>query len=248
MLLNLYRKCKHNIGDKVASVLNYFDLGSNVQEDVWQITPDRLNYDNILLGGGGLPVFDEAMKVLEPFAEKIICWGIGCNEFSTGYSKPVFQSWISRCKLVGVRDWGTPYEWVPCATCMSPLFDKTYEIKYAVGAYEHWEHKLKHEHEPKLKNSCESFEEVIEFLGSCETVVTNSYHGAYWATLLGRKAMVQPLNSKLYNFKHQPVIYSMGHWKGCIDKAKAFPEALAECRTANLKFYEKVKNTLDSQT
>ncbi len=244
MLLNLYRQCKHNIGDKYAAVTDYFDLGPNTKDDIWEITPEELNYENILLGGGGLPVFDEAMKVLEPFAKKIIAWGIGCNQFRTGYEKPNFPKWFSDCKLVGVRDWGTSYEWVPCATCMSPLFDKTYEIKHEVGAYEHWEHKLKHEHEPKLKNDCESLAEVIEFLGSCETVVTNSYHGAYWATLLGRKAMVQPLNSKLYNMKHQPVIYCFGHWRNCIDKARAFPEALQECRAANLSFYDKVKELI----
>ena len=34
------------------------------------------------------------------------------------------------------------------------------------------------------------FEDVVAFLGSGAVIVTNSYHGAYWATLLGRPTVL----------------------------------------------------------
>ena len=42
---------------------------------------------------------------------------------------------------------------------------------------------------------------TIEFIGSGDVVVTNSYHGAYWATLLGKVVVAFPWASKFYGLK-----------------------------------------------
>lgn len=41
-----------------------------------------------------------------------------------------------------------------------------------------------------LTNSAMNLETAVSFLGSSEVVLTTSYHGLYWATLLGRKVIV----------------------------------------------------------
>jgi hypothetical protein len=40
-----------------------------------------------------------------------------------------------------------------------------------------------------------------------DVVVANTYHGAYWATLLGRRVIVAaPFSNKFFGFRHEPVI------------------------------------------
>ncbi|MBX9720929.1 MAG: polysaccharide pyruvyl transferase family protein [Candidatus Obscuribacterales bacterium] len=150
---------------------------------------------------------------------------------------------LQRCPLVGVRDWGTAYDWVPCPSCLSPAFDDQPQERHKVGFYEHWEIPLQNPGEPLQKNNCE-FNEAIAFLSSCETVVTNTYHGAYWATLLGKKVLVEPINSKLLNMKHQPRVILNRDWKANQKYAVAYPEALADCRAANISFSRRVSGLL----
>lgn len=244
MLHNLLRICPRNIGDKVCSPCDYFDLGPVSKIEVGDITSDQLT-STIILGGGGVTIFDRAMQVLSSHASQIIAWGIGCNrEPSYPPSTGVLPIWLQKCRLAGIRDYGTPFDWVPCASCMSPLFDAQYEVQNEVGLYEHWEHPLGIAALPALRNDCHSFAEAVAFLASCETIVTNSYHGAYWAVLLGRRVLVKDINSKLIHMKHQPAIYHSEPWHHKLGELRAFPEAISECRAANVAFYERVKDEL----
>jgi hypothetical protein len=238
-VLNLYRKCETNVGDKVSSPLDYFPIEGQ-KADVWGITKDQLINKNIILGGGGLSIFAESIETLEPFAENIIVWGMGANQAIIKPTPIYLPSFLSRCPLVGVRDWGTSFDWVPCSSCMSPAFDKSYKITNEVGFYEHYDIKMKDAGLPNFKNNGD-FEETISFLGSCETIVTNSYHGAYWGVLLNRKVLVWPVNTKLLNFKHQPRVILNNNFQQNLKHGVAYPGALDECREANQRFYEKVK-------
>lgn len=240
--LNLWRDCQHNIGDKVASPIDYFPIEAR-RKDVWGITAADLQGRQIILGGGGLACFRESMAVLEPFAANVIVWGIGGNQHIVSPTPLQLPSFLDRCKLVGIRDFGQGFEWVPCASCMSPLFDHPATIQHEVGFYGHWEIPLPQAGQPYLQNNC-TFAEAISFLGSCAVVVTNSYHGVYWATLLGRKVLVWPTNTKFFHFKHQPRIIRNGQWSQNLKDAVAYPEALAECRAANQAFYVKVAAAL----
>ena len=86
---------------------------------------------------------------------------------------------------------------------------------------------------------------IIEILGSSDTVITNSYHGVYWATLLGRKVVCIPWGSKFNMFKHPPTMATERNWVEKIEKAKSYPEALEDCRKANIAFYNDVKNLIE---
>jgi exopolysaccharide biosynthesis predicted pyruvyltransferase EpsI len=91
-------------------------------------------------------------------------------------------------------------------------------------------------------------DDVIAFLGSAETVVTNSYHGAYWATLLGRRVVVvDPFSTKFFFLKHRPVIAALQDYTKAISRTRIYPESLSECREANLNFSVKVKNLLSAR-
>jgi exopolysaccharide biosynthesis predicted pyruvyltransferase EpsI len=88
--------------------------------------------------------------------------------------------------------WRHGLDAVPCPSCMSDLFDRQYETRHERCWYENVDIlPLPGEPgSPKKSNTCISMEDAISFLASAETVITSSYHGAYWASLLGREVVL----------------------------------------------------------
>jgi hypothetical protein len=94
-----------------------------------------------------------------------------------------------------------------------------------------------------------SLADVCAFLGSGRCVLTNSYHGAYWAALLGREVLVfEPWNSKWlltpWRFTH----CMRSDWRAKRLEARAFPWALADARRRNILFARRVFRELDLAT
>lgn len=179
-----------------------------------------------------------------------ILWGAGFNDKFTENPYDIdWPEYMSKFHLVGVRDFDTDYRWVPCASCMHPAFDKKYEVTNEVVWFEHKKRLLDNRvfdklPAPRMINTGNNMDQTIEFLGSAEVVITNSYHGVYWATLLGKKVVCIPWGSKFYSFKHPPTMANDKIWVDMINKAIDYPDALLECRAANKSFYEDVKTLI----
>ena len=180
-----------------------------------------------------------------------ILWGAGHNskDVEEDLYHNSYPEYINQFHLVGVRDWNTDYRWVPCPSCMHEAFDKEYEITNKVVWLEHKKRLIDNRFfdvaaAPRMLNTGQNMQQIIEFLGSAETVVTNSYHGVYWATLLGRKVVCVPWGSKFNMFKHPPTMATERNWSDKIEKAKSYPNALEECRNANKDFFRDVTNFL----
>lgn len=196
----------------------------------------------------------ETVKILSQLDKKIgprILWGVGHNsrENDIDSYSVVYPDYLKEFHLVGIRDYDSDYRWVPCSSCMHPNFSNEYPIKNKVVWFEHKKRLIDNKHfdrypAPRMVNTGQNIEQILEFLGSAETVVTNSYHGAYWATLLKRKVVCVPWGSKFNMFKHPPIMASDRDWETKIDDAKEYPNALEECREANVKFAEDVRNLL----
>lgn len=184
-----------------------------------------------------------------------VLWGAGINSKDLkedSYSLN-YPSYITKFHLVGVRDWDTDYRWVPCVSCMHPAFDKKYEIKNEVVWFEHKKRLIDNKWmdlipAPRMLNTGQNFDQIIEFLGSAETVITNSYHGVYWATLLGKKVVCIPWSSKFNMFKHPPIMANERNWHISIQDAVSYPDALTECRNANKLFAYDVIQLIKSMT
>jgi exopolysaccharide biosynthesis predicted pyruvyltransferase EpsI len=92
------------------------------------------------------------------------------------------------------------------------------------------------------------FEKVIRFLASGKVVVTNSYHGAYWAILLGcRVCLYHAFSIKFKKMKHQPGFITIDATsdeavEDAINNAITYPNAYDECLQANIDFEMKVNN------
>lgn len=198
------------------------------------------------------------VDVLESIDRRIgprILWGAGLNskDASIDSYDAEYPSYLNRFHLVGVRDWDTEYRWVPCASCMHPAFDKKYEVKNDFVWFEHKKRLIDNKWfdtlpGPRMLNTGQNIQQIIEFLGSGETVVTNSYHGVYWATLLGRKVVCIPWGSKFKMFKHPPIMANEKNWPDKIGSGEIYKGALAECRDVNKLFYEDVKKLIEKKT
>jgi hypothetical protein len=235
------------IGNVAAKVLSTPD---RLQVDAlsaarWQVVDDR-NQD---LHRKFKNTYTDLLKEIQanlpvPSAPRYI-WGAGQNSSAEEFEYPEEMKQFDR---VGIRDFGQYYEWAPCASCMHPAFNKTYSIRNPVIWFEHKKQLIKDkvfgsESIPRFVNSGANIEQTIELLGSAEVVLTNSYHGAYWATLLKRKVIVVGAwSSKFKHLKHQPAFVDTAQdWKDAIDNAVIHNDALDECQSATREFWEAIQ-------
>jgi hypothetical protein len=255
-LVNTYEINFWNIGDRMCSPVDYFSFSNpvdfhsigtpNQQSEHWL----EKDYD-LLIGGGGLLYqgFRDTLQTMLSGARRSIFWGGGSNTHG-GDDMEDDCRLLSEMDLVGVRDYGLPFRWVPCVSCMHGNFDKQVDRQSEVVVYEHQDYPIDlpgGADFPRMDNRESDFTKLIRFLGSAEQVITSSYHGAYWATLLGCKVVVtNSFSSKFKRFRHAPVISSSEEVYDSLKQARNYPDALLECRAANNDFAKDVAELLGS--
>lgn len=191
-----HRPALRNIGDELCSPRHYFSF-SGPRERV------------AIVGGG---VFsDLGAKALQRAripATAAILWGVGRSLKRKGESLHRISAlpnpaWGLR-DIDGVAD---QRHFLPCVSCLHPMLDQpilgegtllfvnaearvtppamTVALR-KLAAEQHWQF---------LQNDC-SDEEMAQALQSCRRVITNSFHGAYWALLSGHDTRVMGYSSK----------------------------------------------------
>jgi len=178
-------------------------------------------------------------------------WGAGHNgDINKKRPKELsYPSWISDFDIVGVRDFKQNLPWTPCASCMHPALRKHYDIKNDVIWFEHKKQLIKdfgNDSIPRFVNSGNNIEQIIELLGSANIILTNSYHGAYWGTLLKKKVIVVgPWSSKFSAMRHAPeLIDADRRWQDVVDSAATYHDALDECVAATMDMWTKIQQRL----
>ena len=267
-VVNIHRIDTKNIGDYYCAPHHYFEPLKGKYLDIFDYKNEsekiRSNYiedvcnKSIIVGGGGLlnrGGFEMQMKLFEKISEKgkkIVLWGVGHNEKSKkNYGKvSKYNIDINKFGLVGTRDYSMPGEFVPCVSCLHPIFDQKFEVKNEVGVVFHKDTLKKESITKKYQNFATSsnttnLEDLIEFIGSSENIITDSYHTMYWAMLMEKKVIAIPNSSKFYDFKHQPIISTFDDALQYLNKGITYDGLLTECRESNLKFAEKAFNYLN---
>ncbi|NCN27134.1 hypothetical protein GW915_06110 [bacterium] len=238
------RETPFNVGDLYCSPERYYPELENVKRvdlqylSSRQLGPETFARQNsITLGGGGILYYREAIKtVIQHAPKKLFGWGLGLNSHSNERESDSFLK-ESMFLKIGIRDFNVGLPWVPCVSCKHPEFDVKRQSQHEVVVYEHLDFPLHLRSFPKMKNKRNTMKNILNFLGSGNTVVTNSYHGAYWATLLGRKVVVlDPFSNKFNHFKHPLILSDSDSLKENIQKAPNYLDALEECRTTNDNF------------
>jgi len=181
-----------------------------------------------------------------------VLWGPGHNDINKSlFGKKVnYNINIKNFGMVGVRDYTYKEHWVPCVSCLHPIFDTKYVESQEVGVI----FSKKSLNDKELLNRLDKYpstnnttnlEEMVSFIGKSETVVTGSYHAMYWAILLGKKIVVIPTTTKFYDFKYPAVIASYENFESILPKAISFSGVLEECREININYASKVFNYLN---
>lgn len=232
----------NNVGDKACSPFDYFDWGDATVKDMREVSA---LYDACVFGGGkifgGLADAEGVNLGRSPLH---IAWGVGTRQTFPISSK--YRRARRLCDLVGSRDWGDRrYDFAPCASCMSPLFDADMTPDHDVVFYWHGGKTEKQniripDSIPDKANNVGNFEDSIRFIASGKTVISNSYHGVYWSLLLGRKTICIPFSNKFYGYRLPPAYATRKNWLHKLDTGIAQPQMLANCRVATMAFKAKV--------
>ena len=198
-----------------------------------------------MLHGGFLKKFEKLSKIKN---SKIILWGIGINEHEL--NKQYFPAFLNRFKLVGLRDWGNPWVYIPCISCMHEAFNIIRGAITNIVVFEHYDSSIPIELKYKRnnrQNKGETLTDIINFLSQGEIVITNSYHGVYWSLLMNRKVLIwEPFSNRFYGFKPEVIYCDRNDWQNKLKMAKrAYSNYLNECRSINKEFYKKVSDILN---
>lgn len=235
-----------NVAEHVCRATDYFPelsataLPSGAPRDWFLQGP-------VVIGASGM-IYPDFIKFFEWLAENakhpVIAWGIGHNFH--GETKREYPTWLNKFALVGLRDWGTSYQYVPCPTCMHPCLTEAANINpsHEVVIYEHTSSpvRLGGVPAPRMDN-CHAggMADVVRFLASGEIIITSTYHGAYWGMLLNRKVLVwEPWSTKFYTFKNPPRFVTNKTWRQAAMVPQDRSGYLEECRECNKQFAKKV--------
>jgi len=252
MIYEVHRKVYNNIGDYYCNPSKYFNFS--------EVTSGEIMYndfpvkDNILIIGGGGLIHKKfqlhIQNILNKSPKFSVLWGIGHNfgkkHVKKQGSNVYYPKWIDEVDLVGIRDWipGQEKYYLPCVSCMHNTFNKSYKSQYEFVYFTHaFKSKYTLNNYPHMSNNEMNFDKVIEFLGSGNTVITDSYHGAYWAQLLGKNVIVSSWSVKFDHMKYPPkFINSINDTPIIINNR--LDGFLEECRHLNEVFYQKFLSCL----
>jgi len=204
-------------------------------------------HDWVILGGGGLLdcswQYQRTINRLLMRSDHVVGWSLGHNK----HSPDSIYAWeanipveYTRFLLFTTRDWNYQNNrYCPCVSCMMRGLEKTYEKKRRIGVLSHHEVHINDFSEDICDNS-QPIEDVLEFIGSSEIIITNTFHGAYWSTLMNKRVILyQPFSNRFEFFKYPPVVYS-GDLEADIARAKTYPNALEECRRINIELKDEL--------
>jgi hypothetical protein len=237
-------------GDAVPSLLPSADVDQlvSIQKHKWNLKDPANEEAHAEFQFAHRNFIKRYMNKIKPVSAPRHIWGAGHNGplDKRGAAEIVYPDWLMNFDEVGVRDWDQNQPWVPCASCMHPALKKKYAIKNDVVFFEHKKQLIKNfgnDSIPRFVNSGSNIDQTIELLGSANIILTNSYHGAYWGVLLGKKVIVvEPWSSKFLSMKHAPWILKRDQdWKEVVDQIEIRDSALDDCQDATTKFWEKIK-------
>lgn len=238
----------HNF-DKLVSIIGGGDLAqlADFRKKSWILNDPKNSELHKTFTEKFSNLISETINNINTDISKKIIWGAGHNSDPVKKASRIeYPEYLNSFDLVGVRDYGQNYSWVPCASCMHPALRKTYEIKNDVIWFEHKKQLTKDFGDipmPRFMNTGDNIEQTIEILGSANTIVTNSFHGVYWGTLLGRKVILTDVwSSKFQTLKHKPyVLLKNEKISEAIEKTTNYPYALDECVSVTEEFWKSVQ-------
>lgn len=198
-ILGLNARATRNCGDLASSPLLYFKFpGHRVHIDHLETPPRDWKPDLVIYGGGS--IIDDINVV--PWGCPMVAWGVGHTVRRAPWddamnkahmrARAMFELYFPRDRVPCCGE-----DWVPDASCMHRVFDDPGDPVHELVKYSA-ERRVDCSQgpEPHMSNHDGTIEEAVRFLASGRTIITSSYHGAYWGRLLGRRVHVIRWGSK----------------------------------------------------
>ncbi len=177
-------------------------------------------------------------------ADHKVIWSIGLTRKAMSGLK--FDIAKANCTLFSTRNWDFDgLDYVPCVSAMAPEFDDIPDPQCEVVVFSH---ALKSKtlsvpsEIPHLTNHMGTLKDTLLHLAKGEIVVTNSYHGTYWAMLMGRRVLCLPFKDKFNHFRHPPAMSTLEDWQSDLRNTHQCDLNVEMARDLNRSFYEKVMN------
>lgn len=242
-LFHVHRMDPKNIGDMLASPLNYLpDLKRHVTKtfDIYESADRNIMEHNIsredvvIIGGGGLlNCLNGWNRHIRQYCAtaKCILWSVGRNlHTGTSLAREITADELKRVSITfNTRD-STELKakrTLLDTTCLHPVFDEPCGSEgEGHGYYMHKSFRGGKSGTDVMYNNVTSIKKVKAFMCRFQTVTTSSYHGLLWSFYLGRKVKV--MNTFSEKFKLVPFNYTTDNG----------PEMLKKCRSKNMAFYE----------
>lgn len=244
-LLNIFHCTADNIGDRMCGPSQYLWPHLANVTPISRSLPEGT--ETAIIGGG--QIFAQLDKLSKknsegPNSARLIAWGVGIPP--RGEKNRLVRRVAKRFQAFSTRnyDWKDELPFVPCPSCLSPHFDNPPPPVHDIVIFNHRRKPGAIEGPagvPILLNSVRDAKLAIDFIASGETVVTSSYHGVYWAQLLGRRVVCIPYNSKFLTFQYSPSLASTENWIQYVRTAKSSPPLLEEYRSINQSFARRVE-------
>lgn len=248
-----------NCGDMVVCpLLHYYDYFKQYhirRHDIRFIDFDSIDAsDVVIIGGGGMLDYAEFTnqainKVLDSGAA-VVAWSPGLNthaEYDGTFHTPVDYD---RFALVTVRDfensYGLPY--LPDVTCKLPGLKKEYTIHRKFGIAQHKDYPIQGFDFDVIKND-RSIDEILQFIGESEIVLSNSFHMINWAILMGKKTVcVNPFGNRFFSYRFKPAYYysQKDDFDKCVANAQIY-HILEQNIAANDAFFALVRNIVEQR-
>jgi hypothetical protein len=243
----VHRYCTNNTGDLACGYYQYFakefsEFTCFIHDINFihfsLIAPD----DVVIIGGGGLinsnVEWNYNINKTLMLNNNTIIWSAGFNSHFDNQFRSALK--FDLLKLISVRDLNYgKFRYVPCASCMIPELDFSYNITRDVGLIMHKDNfsevPTEFNNYHSLKNNATALE-IVGFIGSSEVIVTNSYHAAYWAILMKKRAIIfAPFSEKFNYYKFKPTLYS-GDLQSDIKKSKIYKDSLSDAKFLTKEF------------
>lgn len=210
--------------------------------------------DVVIMGGGGMLDYSESTnrainRVLDTGAT-VIAWSPGFNthaEYHGTFQTPLNFSQFS---LLAVRDFENAQglHYLPDVTCKLALLQKQYPLRRKYGIAQHKDYPIQGFDYACITNEAQ-IEDILQFIGESEIILSNSFHMIYWAMLMGKKTIcVNAFSTKFQSYRYQPVYYQTGvdRLEDCVERAQEY-HILEECIEATDAFFEQVKTIIEGK-
>ena len=271
MIYFAHEKNPKNPGDASCSPAYFLDFGKSHEViSISDLSNVRLSKnDSVIIGGGGM-LNDMYLPILEdisPRAKNLVFWAIGTNrhfwpsridspiqeqllrflactkeKLLRAFSESIYtkreKKLLKNASLVGLRDSQTEFPCLPCPTCLFPIFDQVKDktVVYNKPCWIGHEDFLTFPANRKL--TCipyigSEINTVVREMANYSKIFTSSYHCAYWGMLLGKEVKISSFSTKHLYLSQ------------LAEKAKESELSFLDwCRSLNVKFKEKVEQTL----